>query len=247
MNTATLHFTRLDGRHLSVGCGIALALMAGTDEASAATLGNLAASAGLFAAFAVLLVLKAWPAYVGIGALSTAAGLLVLTIGATLLWRSREAGIARDVRSAAAVTTLVRNPGSVLQLPQSADVVLPASVDRALLLSDLCRHFVRLQAAWDAAEHETMSAMTTPDMLEELCAELACCAVAANYTEVVTLHAQLLAFDDLAGAHVVSVDFSGMIRESTDQAAAPFRELWMLTRSKIEPSGWRLARHQALL
>ena len=224
--------------------------MARTDEASAVTLGSLAASASLFAAFAVLLVLKAWPAYVGVGALSTVAGLLALTIGATLLWRSREAGIApdaRDARSAAISTTPVSNPGSVLQPPHSADVVLPNGVDRALLLSDLCWHFVRLQAAWDAAEHETMSAMTTPDMLKELCAELACCAVAANYTEVVTLHAQLLAFDDLAGAQVVSVDFSGMIRESTEQAAAPFRELWMLTRSKSEPSGWRLARHQALL
>ena len=247
MNTAKLHFTRLGGLRLSVGFGIALALMAGTDEASAATLGRLAASASLFVAFAVLLALKAWPAYVGVGALSTAAGLLALTIGATLLWRSRETGIARDARSAAALTTPVRNARSVLQLSQSADVVLPEGVDRALLLSELCRHFVSLQAAWDAAEHETMGAMTTPDMLEELRAELACCAVAANYTEVVTLHAQLLAFDDLADAHVVSVDFSGMIRESTDQAAAPFRELWMLTRSKIEPSGWRLARHQALL
>ena len=89
--------------------------------------------------------------------------------------------------------------------------------------------------------------MTTPDMLEELRAELASCRGTPNHTEVVTLHARLLAFDDLADAQVVSVDFSGLIRESANQGATPFRELWMLTQSKSEPSGWRLARHQALL
>ena len=246
MNIATLHIERAGRLRLSVEFGVALALMAGIDQASAATLGNLAASASLVATLAVLLVLKAWPTYVGVGALSTAAGLLALTTGATLLWRSRVAGIARG----AVVPTPARKPGPVLQPPQppqSAEVALPAGVDHAHLLADLCSHFVRLQAAWDAAEHETMSAMTTPDMLEELRAELARCAVVPNYTEVVTLHARLLAFDDLVDTDVVSVDFSGLIRESADQGAEPFRELWMLTRSKSEPSGWRLARHQALL
>jgi len=135
----------------------------------------------------------------------------------------------------------------LVQLAKTEDVVLPAGVDRALLMTDLRQHFVRLQAAWDTAEHEVMRAMTTPDMLEELRAELPCCTLAPNHTEVVTLDARLLAFDDLAGAHVVSVDFSGLIRESAERGAAPFREVWMLTRSKSEPSGWRLARHQALL
>ena len=243
MNTATLHFDRATVLRLSLAFGVAVASAASPNEASAATLGSLATSVSLFTAFAALLVLKGWPAYLGVGALSTVAGLLALTIGAVSLWRSREAGIARG----AVESTLVRNPGPVLQLPQGADVVLPAGVDRAVLLTDLRQHFVRLQAAWDTAEHEAMRAMTTPDMLEELRAELACCADVSNHTEVVTLHARLLAFDDLAGAHVVSVDFSGLIRESADQDAAPFRELWMLTRSKNEPSGWRLARHQALL
>jgi len=243
VNTATLRVEKATGLCLLVKLGAALALTAGTDEASAATLGSLVASASLFSAVAMFLVLKGWPAYVGVGALSTASVLLALTIVAALLWRSREVGSARG----AVVSMPLRDPGPVLQLSQSADVALPAGIDLTLLLTDLCRHFVRLQAAWDAAEDEAMSAMTTPDMLKELRAELASCAIAPNHTEVVTLHARLLAFDDLAGAQVVCVDFSGLIRESAHQDAAPFRELWMLTQSKSEPLGWRLARHQALL
>lgn len=242
MKTATLHLERAIGLHTLIGFGVALALTASSDQACATTLGNLAASASLFATVAMFLVLKGWPAYFGVGGLSTAAGLLALAMVAALLWRSREAGNVRR----AVVSTPACDPGPVLQLSQSADVVLPAGVDLTLLLTDLCRHFVRLQAAWDAVEHEAMRAMTTPDMLAELRAELASCAVASNHTEVVTLHARLLAFDDLADAHVVCVEFSGLIRESADQGAAPFRELWMSTRSKNEQSGWRLARHQAL-
>ena len=228
---------------MSVGFGVVLALAVITDEASAATLGSLATSVGLFTAFAALLVFQGWPAHLGVGAWSIAGGLLALAVGAVLILRTREAVIAPD----STVSMPAHRSRPVSQQPESADVVLPAGVDLALLLTDLRQHFVRLQAAWDIADHEAMRAMTTPDMLEELRAELPCCAVDTNYTEVVTLHARLLAFDDLAGAHVVSVDFSGLIRETADQGAAPFRELWMLTRSKNKPSGWRLARHQALL
>lgn len=243
MNTPTLHLDRATGLRMSVGFGVVLALAASTDEASAATLGSLATSMGLFAAFVAFLVLQGWPVHLDVGALSTAGGLLALAVGAILLWRVRQADTTPDSTS----SMRVRSPGGVSQQPDGADIVLPAGVDRALLLIDLRQHFVRLQAAWDIADHEAMRAMTTPDMLEELRAELPCCAVDSNYTEVVTLHARLLAFDDLAGADVVSVDFSGLIRESADLGAAPFRELWMLTRSKNDSSGWRLARHQALL
>ena len=47
--------------------------------------------------------------------------------------------------------------------------------------------------------------------------------------------------------YVVSVEFSGLLRESAEAGAVPFRELWLLTQSKREAAAWRLARHQALL
>ena len=47
--------------------------------------------------------------------------------------------------------------------------------------------------------------------------------------------------------YVVSVEFSGLMREAPDDCAVPFREVWMLTRFMHGAEGWKLARHQALI
>ena len=132
---------------------------------------------------------------------------------------------------------------------RTAAVALPAGVDGARLLAELRAHFVRLQAAWDLGEMQVLRTLTTPEMLEELCLELpaSCAARPSSCTDVVSLHGRLLGFEELAGDFLVSVEFSGLIREGPERGAAPFRELWMLAQSKYDGSGWRLARHQTLL
>jgi len=128
-------------------------------------------------------------------------------------------------------------------------IVLPAGFEREALLADLRAHFVRLQHAWDHAETATLRTLTTPEMLDELCLELPGCTEGGRTTrtEVVTLRAELLGFESLAAVYVASVEFSGLLRESAETGAVPFRELWLLTRSKHDAAAWRLARHQALL
>jgi predicted lipid-binding transport protein (Tim44 family) len=107
--------------------------------------------------------------------------------------------------------------------------------------------FVKLQAAWDAADLPTLAALTTGPLAEELREELAARGPGPNRTEVLTLDARLLAMEELKEAYIASVEFSGLIREQRDSGAAPFRELWMLARLKSTPGpGWRLARVQAL-
>jgi hypothetical protein len=66
-------------------------------------------------------------------------------------------------------------------------------------------------------------------------------------TDVITLHATLLDVEELGAAWLASVEFSGLIRESAEQGAVPFRELWMLAAAKDGAPSWRLARQQALL
>ena len=56
----------------------------------------------------------------------------------------------------------------------------------------------------------------------------------------------MLALDELHGACLVSVEFTGLIRERLDEAAAPFCELWLLAKLKTTGLGWRLARVQSL-
>jgi predicted lipid-binding transport protein (Tim44 family) len=131
---------------------------------------------------------------------------------------------------------------------RGACVALPCGFERDALLAELRLHFVRLQEAWDLGAMPALQGLTTPEMLAEFCLELpGCIGDVAGRTDVVTLQADLFAFEELGGTFVVSVEFSGLMRHAPGEVAAPFRELWMLMRSKDGASGWKLARHQALL
>ena len=220
------------------------------NKASAAALTHLAPSVGLFAALAALVAVKAWPAYLAPSALST--GGVLLVAGAALWWwrtrmNGRAAGFAA-VPGMAGGATLCRVPGG--RGHTCAEVVLPRSLDRDRLLTQLRCQFVQVQDAWDRREMQTLQALTTPEMLAELCQEVTECkpedADPPRSTDIVVLRCELIGFEALAQACVVSVEFSGLMRESAAGGAIPFRELWMLTQSNASGAGWRLARHQAL-
>ena len=100
--------------------------------------------------------------------------------------------------------------------------------------------------AWDAADISTLKSLTTPEMLEELLHVLTTRGDGASRTDVISLHAELLALEELSAAYLASVEFSGLIRESVDQGPVPFCELWMLACMKDGPASWRLARQQSL-
>ncbi|MBC8055358.1 MAG: Tim44 domain-containing protein [Rhizobiales bacterium] len=236
------------GTPLALCVGLVLALSA--NDAFAAALGSLVTSVGLFAALAALFVVKGWPGQLPASALSIAGGALVIAGGAAWLWRARFGG--RWSAGLAETRGRQRQPavGVAAQVPSRSAVALPAGIDRDALLVELRLHFVRLQEAWDQRAMAALQALTTPEMLDELRLGLPACigdGSTAGCTDVVTLHADLFAFEELSGAYLASVEFSGLMRESTGQCAAPFRELWMLTRSKGGSPGWKLARHQALL
>ncbi len=132
-------------------------------------------------------------------------------------------------------------------------IALPAELDACHLLDAVRQQFISLQAAWDAADLSTLGALTTPQMLDEICAHFPPEGSPPNRTDVLSLQARLLGFDDLESAWLATIEFSGMIRESPDREATPFCELWLLTREcrqSSDPSTcvpWRLARQQALL
>jgi len=122
-----------------------------------------------------------------------------------------------------------------------------ASVNGAEVLEAARSRFLRLQAAWDAGDVQALGHLTTPDMLQELLPVLGSRVGGPSRTDVITLHATLLDIEELGAAWLASVEFSGLIRESAEQGAVPFRELWMLAAAKDGAPSWRLARQQALL
>lgn len=225
----------------------ALALVLVANDAGATALGSLSSTTGLLAVPAALLLAQSWPGHLAASVLPAAGALLVVAVIAALLWR-----LGRRVAEPGAVALPCRDltvdaPCTAPLLSPAHPVTLPRGVDRSRLLGDLRQHFVALQLAWDTGEVDALRGLTTAEMLCELVAQLPIRAPGANRTDVLTLHADLIGFEELGLADLASVEFSGMIRESPESCAAPFRELWMLARSKDEAGGWRLARQQALL
>jgi predicted lipid-binding transport protein (Tim44 family) len=127
---------------------------------------------------------------------------------------------------------------------------VPADFDVIGFLTSAKQNFITLQAAWDKSDITSLRAMMTDDMLGEIKSQLAereqHTGVGTNSTEVAALDAKLLGIEDLGGAWMASVEFSGMIKEDPAQSPAPFREVWNMTRSKTVRGGWLVAGVQAL-
>ncbi len=162
----------------------------------------------------------------------------VLMLGSALwVWRRQQAraGGASAGASACSIMTC------------KAQLAIPAGLDGEQVLAAARGRFIGLQAAWDAGDVPTLQNLTTPEMLEELLHVLTSREARTGRTDVITLHAELLGLEELSAAYLASVEFSGLIRESAEQGAVPFRELWMLACTKDGAPSWRLARQQALL
>jgi predicted lipid-binding transport protein (Tim44 family) len=238
--------------------GVALlGTMFGVGEVCAAALpGSLTSSAGLLTALVMWLVIKTLPTPGMSDAVLLTGAMAACGAGAAWFWRRRSnLSLGLDASGGAASARLLSTfaPGSTparssrAATAAAAAVALPAELAPASLLRDLRSHFVRLQAAWDAGEVDALRALVTTRMLDQLCESRPACDAPGNRTDVVTLHAELLGFEVLGDVHLVTVEFSGLIRESDQHGAAPFRELWMLARPTHGGADWKLARQQALL
>jgi predicted lipid-binding transport protein (Tim44 family) len=121
----------------------------------------------------------------------------------------------------------------------AAAVSVPAGFDTEAFLRSAKVYFVRLQAAWDQGNIADIREFTTPEMYAEIKIDLDSRGNEKNQTDVVQLDAELLAVEDRGIEQAASVRFHGLIRESANAPAAPFDEVWNL--SKSGGQGWLLA------
>jgi predicted lipid-binding transport protein (Tim44 family) len=116
----------------------------------------------------------------------------------------------------------------------------PPGFDAAAFEREAKLNFIRLQAAFDAGNLDDLRAFTAPEVFAELSMQIAERGDAAQTTDVMSLDAEVLEAVDEADRHVVSVRFTGLVREAADQGALPLDEVWHLTRPATG-SGWVVA------
>ena len=118
---------------------------------------------------------------------------------------------------------------------------IPADFDSEGFLRIAKLNFVRLQAANNAKNIDDIREFVAPEIYAEIKLDMDARGNAPQQTDVVTLNAELLEVVTENQQHIASVRFNGMIRESANAAAAPFAEIWNLSKPVDGSRGWVVA------
>ena len=125
--------------------------------------------------------------------------------------------------------------------PLATTPALPAGFDAAGFERLAKMIFIRLQTANDSGDLNDLRAFTTPEMFASIKLELQERGSAAQTTDVVRIDAEVLEVVSEPERQIVSVRFHGLIREEKDGVAAPFDEVWHLTRPTDGSREWAIA------
>ncbi len=152
-----------------------------------------------------------------------------------------------------------RQAAPVQPLRRQADVVAPAagfasqgagtaaavSLPQGMSPTDFERVakmlFIRLQAANDAGQVDDLRKFTTPELFASLRLDLQDRSGASQQTDVMQLDAELIDTAQEDGHWVASVRFHGLIRESVEQPAEAFDELWHFVKPIAGERDWAIA------
>ena len=118
---------------------------------------------------------------------------------------------------------------------------IPADFDVDAFVRNAKVNFIRLQAANDAGNLEDIREFTTPEMFGEIKLNFVDRGQAAQQTDVVTVNAEVLDVAEESARYIVSVRFTGLIREAANAVAEPFDEIWHMTKPRDGKGGWVLA------
>jgi predicted lipid-binding transport protein (Tim44 family) len=117
----------------------------------------------------------------------------------------------------------------------------PAGLDEAEFLRHAKRNFMRLQEAHDSKDLSALRDFLAPDVYRSIEADLQSSWGVAQNTEVLALEAELVEVTQESGSHIVSVRFSGSIREGAEREPEPFSETWHLEKPVNGRGGWIVA------
>lgn len=101
--------------------------------------------------------------------------------------------------------------------------------------------FIRLQAANDTGDLNDLRSFTTPEMYAAIRLDLQERAPGEQHTDVLKVEAEVLDVAQEADRQVVSVRFSGLVREEREAAASDFDEVWHLVKPNDDSRSWAIA------
>ena len=123
---------------------------------------------------------------------------------------------------------------------------VPADFDTDAFLRHAKGNFIRMQAAWDKGDSADIHEFTTPEAYAEIKMQMQERGAQTDFTDVVTLDAELLGIEATPTDYLASVRFAAQIREAPGALAMPFSEVWNLAKPMSGATGWMLAGIQQL-
>jgi predicted lipid-binding transport protein (Tim44 family) len=131
--------------------------------------------------------------------------------------------------------------GSALGASPTYAERLPADFDAVAFERNAKVNFIRLQAANDAGNLDDIRQFTTPEMFAELKMELAERGDAVQKHEVLSIKAEVVEVEEGAERYVVSVRFTGVMRDGSTEPDESFDEIWHLMKPRQGDTGWVLS------
>ena len=118
---------------------------------------------------------------------------------------------------------------------------IPADFDTSSFVRNAKEQFMGLQKANDALDIDRLRDYLTPEMLELARADLDARGDTPQATEVFGLEAQVLDVAEEADRYVVSVRFTGSVRDQAGAVPEDLDEIWHLTKPRAGFGGWVIA------
>ena len=152
-------------------------------------------------------------------------------------------GMQRSAAPSVAIGSALATP---LAVPGVANATaapkLPANFDAEGFEHLAKMLFIRLQAANDKADLNDLRNFTTPELFAALRMDLQDRGDKTQQpTDVVKVDAQLIDFAQEAEQQIVSVRFTGLIKEEAGADATPFDEVWHVVKPQDDSRSWAIA------
>ncbi len=136
------------------------------------------------------------------------------------------------VLEATSAASYVSTAASTAHIPTDFDV---AGFERTAKVN-----FIRLQAANDTGNLDDIRAFTAPEVFAEIQMSIAERGAITQVTDVLSLEVSVIDVAEEPSRYIVSVRFSGQIREDNEPAEG-IDEIWHMTKPRDGSSGWLLA------